>query len=91
MNPRVRPAPPALPFPQEPGAPENGSPPEADAAREAAEPVGSPWDHCPNCSARLVSERRRLRCTGCHYFMSGVDFDGRSAGGVPQNVRRPLQ
>ena len=48
--------------------------PEADAPG-AREPVGDPWDFCPNCGSRLHNERCKRRCPRCFYFMSCSDFD----------------
>ncbi len=70
MNPRVRPAPPALPFPPEPT-----SSPAVRGADESDGPDESHWDFCPNCSERLINDRCKYRCPRCHYFMSGSDFD----------------
>jgi hypothetical protein len=68
MNPRVRPAPPALPFPEE-------RPPERTDATTEDGQRGAAWDHCPNCGERLVNDRCKYRCPRCHYFMSCSDYD----------------
>ncbi len=57
MNPRLRPEPPALPFP-------------AHREVRAAPSRDDVWDHCPNCGARLHNAGCKYRCPGCFYFMS---------------------
>ncbi|HLA62938.1 MAG TPA: hypothetical protein VK610_00805 [Rhodothermales bacterium] len=87
MNPEPRPRSftLALPFP-ETGKEERGAAATTTTAAPAAtvtEPEaieacstrGHPWDHCPNCGARLENRRCKYVCPGCHYFASCCDFD----------------